>query len=168
MLHNSFNCLFSGIAPDRVLAAVVEADRFIGDETKNTFVWGGHNVRSIKLALDTQSEHRDYIRVDIENGFYHEGLLSVLKGFSFFRTGRTCLLTPERYTKGNVLYCFDLSPGQVGNTQDTFQTLQRGNLRLQMEFGSATAKNLIVYFLMFFRSEIIVTADRQILYDYNT
>jgi hypothetical protein len=146
--------------------ALIGADRFTGNLLKNSYFYGDHKLSKIKLSIDTQTELRDYIKINFENGEYHEGLLSLLEGQSLYRKGRTLAIGPELYQGGCCLFNFDLTPGLSGNTNDSFNTLQRGNLRLHLEFSAQTTETLVCYFMMFFDSEIQITSDRQIMFDY--
>jgi hypothetical protein len=92
-----------------------------------------------------------------------------LEGLSVYNSKKkTILLDPEHYTQGNTLFLFDLTQAYSGTTGDTFQSVQRGNLKLYVEFATKTTAALICYFMFFFDSEILITADRQVVFDYST
>jgi hypothetical protein len=148
---------------------LIDAERFTGKAKKNSFVFQDHKLSRIKLSIDSQTELRDYIKINFAKNDYSEGLLSLLEGLGVYNSKfRTIGIDPERYMKGNTLFLFDLTQAFSGTTGDTFQPVQRGNLRLHVEFTTATSTNLICYFLFFFDSEILITADRQVVFDYST
>jgi hypothetical protein len=157
-----------GIAPYKVIVAFIKASRFSGNDLENSYKYDDHGLKAVKLSIDSQSELKDYINIDMSKGDYSQGLLSLLETQSLYRRGRTLAITPELYQNGHTLFGFDLTPAMTGSTGDNFQTLQRGNLRLHVEFKMETTNNIICYFMMFFDSEILITNDRQIMFDYNT
>jgi hypothetical protein len=157
------------LAPNKIIVALIDSARFSGTADKSSYVYEDHKLKRIKLSIDTQTELRDYIQVDFANDQYTEGLISLLEGQSVYNSGgRTLAIDPERYKKGFTLFCFDLTQAMSGTSGDTFQSIQRGNLRLHIEFSPATTYAINCYFLMYFDSELLITADRQVLFDFNT
>ena len=147
----------------------MDSKRFTGDPVKDSYTFEHHNLRKIKLSIDTQSELRDYININFDNANFHEGYLSLLETQSVYNSkGKSLALTPEQYVGGSTIFMFDLTKASSGTVGDTFQPIQRGNLRLHVEFKESTAQALIAYFAFFFDSQILISADRQIIYDYNT
>jgi hypothetical protein len=125
-------------------------------------------LKSVKLSIDTQSELKDYVKIDIAKGDYSEGLLGLLEGQALYKQGKTLAITPEHYKDGNTLFCFDMTPGMLAGSHEGFLPPQRGNLRLHVEFSTQTTYNIICYFLMYFENEILITGDRQVIFEYNT
>lgn len=157
------------MAPNRILVALIDSKRFIGATEKHSYTYEHNNIRRIKLSIDTQTELRDYINVDFSKNDYVEGLLSVLETQNVYNTGgRTLALSPQQYMSDKTIFMFDLTKASSGVVSDTFQSVQHGNLRLHIEFSAARTNNTIVYFQFFFDSQVEVTADRQIVYTYNT
>ena len=143
---------------------MVDTSAFNGNYTKNPFRFQGFDLNYLTLHVD----EKQYPATPLTPNFTtHEVLRSYLQMFS--ATGRLYAdggidIAPNDFLDGYAMFAFDLTPD--GSHGQHYSINKRGNLRLDLKFGTAlpTTTNLLIY--AEFDNIIEIDKNRNILYDF--
>ena len=156
--------VFLGELPKRLVLCLVDTAAYNGDYKKNPFRFQGFDLNYLTLHVD----EKQYPAVPLTPNFTdHRVLRSYLQLFA--ATGRLygdggIDIAPTDFLDGYALFAFDLTPD--GSHGQHYTVNKRGNLRLDLKFGTALTKttNLLVY--AEFDNIIEIDRNRNIIYDF--
>jgi hypothetical protein len=162
----SIDNLFMNQLPQRVIIGFVDNRSFNGDVTRNPFNFQHFNVNYLSLMVDGHPVTANPITPDFPNGLFLEAYNTLFSGTGIHWKDEGNQLSADDYTRGNTLYCFDLSPDL--SASELHWNLQRqGTLRLEVKFGAPLAQpvNCIIY--AEFQNLIEIDKNRNVIVDYN-
>ena len=156
--------VFLGDLPKRVVLCLVETTAFNGDYKKNPFRFQGFDLNYLALHADEKQFPAVPLTPDFTN---HMVLRSYLQLYA--ATGRLYAdggidIAPNDFLDGYALFAFDLTPD--GSHGQHYTVNKRGNLRLDLKFGTAltATTNLLIY--AEFDNIIEIDRNRNIIYDF--
>ena len=71
----------------------------------------------------------------------------------------------EQYKKGCALFAFDLTP-QLNSSDEVFELIQNGNIRLELHFAEATPHTLTVIVFAGHDNLLEIDRERHVAFDY--
>lgn len=164
--NNVLDTFHIGLCPLFTVVTFVDSTAFSGTYGKNPVNYIISNLSHLKVCMEEESELRQGIRVTPEN--ISEPMLALLRGTRRFGNPYmpTLAIKPEEFKKWYALFFFShLKDPEV--RMDAFHELKRGNMRFQVEWRETEDnKNVAVIFHMMFLSDLQITGDRRILYEF--
>ena len=156
--------VFLGELPKRIVLCLVDTSAFNRDYKKNPFRFQPFDLNYLALHVDEKQFPATPLTPNFTS---HEVLRSYLQLFE--ATGRLYAdgginIAPMEFLDGYTLFAFDLTPD--GSHGQHYSINKRGNLRLDLKFGTAlaTTTNLLVY--AEFDNIIEIDKNRNIIYDF--
>lgn len=156
--------VFLGELPKRVVLCLVDTGAFNGDYKKNPFRFRPYDLNYLALHVD----EKQFPAVPLTPDFTSN---KVLRSYMqlFEATGRLFAdggidITPSDFVDGYTLFAFDLTPD--GSHGQHYSINKRGNLRMDLKFGTAltATTNLLVY--AEFDNIIEIDRNRNVIYDF--
>jgi len=152
-LDVSYEKLFSGQLPTRMVIGLVSNRAFNGHTESNPFNFQPFNISEIALYLDGQQQHAIRpIQPDYAHGKYIRSYDTLFTGTGKLSKDEGLFITREDYGNGYALYAFDLS-ADLGE-DDHFNLVRQGNVRLALKF--AVALNATVSVIAYAEFENII------------
>jgi len=74
-------------------------------------------------------------------------------------------LSRDEYKNGSALFAFDLTP-HLDSSDETFELIKHGNIRLEIHFAAATARTLTVVVFSEYDNLLEIDQQRQVAFDY--
>lgn len=163
---NVLNGFHIGLTPLFTVVTMLDSDRFTGKATENPNVYNCKDLKMLKVCSEEESEYREPLR--LEAGNYTEPMLALLRGTNRFGNhwAPSMIITEENFKHGLSLLFFSHLPDPEVR-MDAFHALKRGNMRFQIEWTAPENKAITVVFHMMYLSDLQITGDRRVLYEYN-
>ncbi|XP_033762618.1 uncharacterized protein F54H12.2-like [Pecten maximus] len=155
--------LFLGQMPKRLVIGCVDSDAYSGLITKNPFHFKDFDINFVVLNVDGKQVPTKPLQPNFTQKHYVRSYMGLFNttGKTFRDEGNN--ISKDEYGTGFTLFGFDLTPdlSEVG----TFHLIKKGNLSLEVHFGTALPNtiNFVVY--AEFDNIIEIDRNRQILFD---
>ena len=159
--------LFNGQLPNRVIIGMLDNDAYNGSFAKNPFNFKHHSLTTLGLYVNGEPMPGKPLETKFtaDGGKnYINAYLSLFHGSESF--GKDCgnHISREEYAEGYSLFAFDLSPDLSDGGH--LSLLKKGNLKLEMTFGTPLANTVMVIVYAEFDNLIEITRERTVLFDY--
>ena len=131
--------IFNGLVPKSFVFGLVDSAAFNGDYTKNPFNFKHLNVSSIAVTVNGEDMPFKPLQLSYGNNPKHIEAYTTLfsgTGKMYYDIGND--ISREEFPNGYAIYAFDLTPDMCSST-DHFNTIQRGNLAVDIRFSNAPA-----------------------------
>jgi hypothetical protein len=139
----SFENLFSGTLPDRVIIGLVEESAFAGNYHLNPFWYRNYNVTRMDLKRNGVPVPRLGYRPNFQENDYMQDYLTFQEECGYGFADKCVPLTPAEWAEGYTLFVFKVTDGPVGTGDATPRSRSHeGNLKIEIDFGSATPHNI--------------------------
>lgn len=161
--------LFLGQLPQRLVITCVDNDSFNGALDKNPFNMKNMNLNYLSLTVDGRQipDSRPltpkYTLARGQN--YTQAYQTLYSGLNKMYKDTGNGISRDDYPNGYTLYAFDISPDL--NEGDHLNLVKRGNLRLEMRFGTALPNTIMVIVYAEFQNILEVDKSRNVIFDYN-
>lgn len=168
---NTLNCsidtAYYGELPRRMIVCMVDEDAFNGNQYKNPFNFKHYNLRNITVTYNGKMYPSKPYMMDFTN---HKTLKPFCDLYS--NTGQivekepSCVISRSQFEEGLTFFAFnftpDLSDGSCGHTS----LIQRGVLRIELDFGAKLPNNIVLLLYSEFDSLMEIDRDGQIHTDF--
>jgi hypothetical protein len=152
--------LFQGQKPNKVVVGFVKSASISGNYVTNPFDFLNCNITSICLYADGMSVMGNPLKLDFNNG------TSVVRAYTnlFVLTNKWnqnagMSITREQFVRGSTLFAFDLNP----YFHDFIPLLQSGNVKLEVQFGTALTENISCIVYSESLGYLEITKDRDVI-----
>ena len=128
--------IWQGEVPTRLVVGMVKSQAYNGDMSLNPFYFQHFNVSSIGFFVDGEPTPRESIKMDVENGQYLQGLISLYRVSGKLMENSDIGISRENYKQGYTLIGFDVDP----TTSADFRYLgkpRQGHTKLEIKFKEA-------------------------------
>ena len=156
--------LFLGQLPKRVAIAMVESDAFAGNVAKNPFNFKPFDSRHVQLYVDGEPARSQPLKLVAGDGQYIHGFDTLFRGLSRLDGEKSSIIKRKDWSRGYALYVFDLT--QDLDADDHYPLIKHGNLRLEVEFGTALPEPINILVYAEFDNIVEITAERNVQIDY--
>jgi len=151
--------LFSGPIPSFVVVGIVSAKAINGDLTKSPYSFKRNSISSISITLDGDSTSlfRQIKFADDQNLLGYQSLFSIVPVKEISNS-----ISREDYMNGKFLVAVDLV---AAHAPGRFHPQRNAQLKLDIQFNTATTESLNVICLGNFQSLLQIDKDRNIYCD---
>ena len=128
--------IWQGEVPTRLVVGMVKSQAYNGDMGLNPFHFDHFDVSSMGFYVDGEPTPRQAVKMDVENGIYLEGLMSLYRVSGKLMENNDIGISRENYQQGYNLIGFDIDP----TTSPDFRYLgkpRQGHTKLEIKFKEA-------------------------------
>ena len=157
--------LFLGQLPTRLVFGVVDNDAYKGVITKSPFNFKHNDINFAAIYRDGVQIPSKSLQPDFAGDCFicsYFGLYSQT-GQYYHDTGND--ISREQYKKGCALFAFDLTP-QLNSSDEVFELIKNGNIRLELHFAEATPHTLTVIVFAEHDNLLEIDRERHVAFDY--
>lgn len=157
----TFEDIFQGIVPTRLVIGMVESEAYSGSNALNPLNFQNFNLESMGFYVDGEPTPRPPYRFNFEENQYLEGLLGLYKIVGKGWEDGDIGITRENYQNGATLVAFNVDP----TTATDFHYLgipKTGHTRLQIRLRQAAAKSITVIIYAAFPARMEIDEARNI------
>ena len=161
---SSFNNIFNGLVPERLIVGITTNSAKNGSYTENPFNFGLFNMTNFSLTVDGNNvPHRS---IELDKGTLY-GYNSLFAGDGTMHRGRGNDISRTDWGKGYGLFIVDLTPDGSGSAQH-LHIERSGIVDLKVKFSTATSEVLTMFVYGEFQRILEITKERNILYNFYT
>jgi hypothetical protein len=154
--------LFMGKTPKHVIIGMVETEAYHGNSAKNPYNFKHFNVSKIGLYKDGMPYPCPVLKPDFTKKLFGETFLCFLKSLGAINSNIVPAIKLDEYSQGYTLYSFDMSPDQSQSVVPASMLKMSSNIRLEMKFGEALAKNVTLIVYAVFENLMEISKDRRV------
>ena len=125
--------IWQGEVPTRLVVGMVKSQAYNGDMSLNPFHFQHFDLSSIGFYVDGEPTPRESIKMDVENGQYLEGLISLYRVSGKLMENSDIGISRENYKQGYTLIGFDVDPTTSADFRYIRQPRQ-GHTKLEIKF----------------------------------
>ena len=156
--------LFLGQLPKMVIVGMVDSDASAGISTKNPYNFKLNDVNHMQLFADGEPVRTRPLRPKAGDHNYMHCYETLYRGLNRMDGEKSSIIKRVDWDKGYSLFAFDLTPDM--DADDHYPLIKHGNLRLEIEFGTALAEPISILVYAEFDNIIEITLDRHVQIDY--
>ncbi|XP_038058761.1 uncharacterized protein F54H12.2-like [Patiria miniata] len=160
--------VFLGQLPNRIVVGCVTNQAFNGQYSKNPFNFQHMNINFLTVHVDGEQIPYSPLKPKFEgaNKNYIRSYQTLFSGTDKMYQDEGNIITRDSYPAGYTLFVFDLSPDlSVGGH---FNLVKRGNLRLDLHFGTPLEATINVIIYAEFNNIIEIDQARNVIFDYSS
>jgi len=146
--NKSFDNIYLGQLPKRLVIGFVSNRAYNGDLTLNPFNFQHFNVNFLVLFVDGEQIPSKPLQPDFTSiGQYVQCYHTLFSGIGTHYEDDGNDISLEEYPNGYCLFAFDLTPDISGSTASHWSPTMLGNLRMEIGFSAPVAEaiNCMVY-----------------------
>ena len=145
---------------------MVTNDAFSGSITKNPYNFRHFDVNFMQLYTDGEPVLAKPLKLNLAEGKYLDVFQTLYKGFDKLSGEKSSIIKREDWSRGYSLFAFDLTPDF--DDDDHYPLIKHGNLRLEINFGTALQHTINIIVYAEFYNIIEISANRSIQFDYQS
>ena len=161
---NIKDSLYRGRMPKALFVVLVPNKNFNGDKTTNPFNFSHQSVNNIALFKEGETIPFKPFTPNFDNDIYTREYISLMQTLNQFNRSENINITPDKFKNGYCVYGFNLTPDL--HIAGHAQTMQDGNLRLEIGFSKNTTEVLNVIVMGIFDGRVEITKQRNVLCDW--
>ena len=154
--------LFYGKVPKYILMAMVSNTAFHGDYAYNPFNFKNYNLTSLMLTRDDERIPFEMFKPDFKTGNTLREYMSLFQSNNLLGQNAVLPITYDEFKSGFTNFQWNLTDDGRGMNSGP---VQRGNLKLNLEFADALTEAIVVILYGIFDSTIEVYGNDQVLVD---
>jgi hypothetical protein len=137
--------LFSGTLPSRLILFFVASSSFVGNISKNPFIFSHYNVTKIGLTVNNLDMPIHPIQMDFDNDNYLLPYYMLFTSTGIAGQDSGIRISREAYKSVYTLFSFDIV--QATNSSSFLNLDKSGNIKLDIQFGKPLpeAVHCVVY-----------------------
>ena len=156
--------LFQGQLPKRIIIGMVDNRAFAGSYNRNPYNFEHNDMNYINLFIDGTPLLANPLRRGDDT--YINCFDSLFQGLNKLDDEVSgSIIKREDWPRGYALIAFDLTADY--DHRDRYPIVKRGNIRLEIEYGSQLKATVNVIVYAEFDNIVQVTSDRSIIYDHS-
>jgi hypothetical protein len=160
--------VFNGLVPKSFVFGLVESEAYNGAYKKNPYNFKNFSVTSIGISVNGEEIPFRPLQLSYATAtpkfIEAYNMLFAGTGKMYYNTGND--ISREEYPNGYTLYAFDLTPDMCGSSPH-FNVVQKGNLAIEIQFGTAPTGVVSVVCYGEFENTIHIDSERNVIYDYS-
>ena len=144
---------------------VVDNDAYNGVIAKSPFNFQHNHINFVAIYRDGVQIPSKPLQPDFANDRFirsYFGLYSQTRQH-YRDTGNA--ISREKYKNGCALFAFDLTP-QLNSSDDVFELMKNGNIRLELHFAKASPRTLTVIVFAEHDNLLEIDRERHVAFDY--
>ncbi len=158
--------LFLGVLPKRLILCMVNNTAFDGTYNQNPFQFQHMFLNYLALHMNGRQIPAQPLTPRFSDNLYVRSYFNLFTGVGKAHRDDGNDISRHEFPQGYTLFCFDLSPNL--HSDGEFIPIQKGDLRLEMKFGTPLPETINVICYAEFDNVIEVDRNRQILCDFQT
>ena len=161
---HTYENLFLGTLPKRVVLWGVDNDAYNGVYTKNPFHANNNAITFHAVYVDGRQIPSKPFQPNFEDDLFVRSYMSLFSSTGKMWQDEGNGLTHSDYRHGYTFFGFDLTPDQCDGP--CFHLVQKGNLRIELHFRDALPNTVNVIAYAEFESVLEIDKSRNVIYDY--
>lgn len=166
ILGETIDNIFMGTVPRRIICGFVKNQAYNGHRLSNPFNFEHFNINYFSLSIDGLSVPARQLQPNFEDNLFVESYHSLFTGTGVFFLNQGNCITRESFKGGYCLFAFDLTPDLSSNSNDHFNLVKHGSIRIDVRFKKALADNINCIIYAEFNSIVEIDSTRQIITDF--
>ena len=155
----TFESLFTGILPKRMIFCFVQDDKFNGTSPEGPFSFNHSDIKSLSVNVNGDQVPSFTYSPDFENNLYMKEFASLYRYINQHEGHPLCMINYKDYKSKNCFFAFDLSPDvSIGGETGTLSLLKRGNIKAEVKFSKATTSP--VHLIVFAQFDNLIEVDK--------
>lgn len=161
----SFNreAIFRGQMPKLLFIGFVRNDAFNGLYGRNPFLFENMKISSLAIFREGESIPSRPLAPDFTNDLYAREYVSLIQALELFNKAEDVDISPSEFKLGYTIFGFNLTPDLC--VAGHAQPIHDGNIRLEVQFASATDTTFNCIIMGIFDGRIEITKYRNIIQD---
>ena len=136
--------LFLGQLPTRLMFGVVDNDAYNGVIAKSPFNFQPNHINFVAICRDGVQIPSKPLQPDFVNDRFIRSYFGLYSQTGQHYRDTENAISREQYKNGCAIFAFDLTP-QLNSSDDVFELIKNGNIRLELHFAEATSRTLTSY-----------------------
>ena len=165
-LHFDKDNLFRSQMPKLLVFGLVSNAAFSGSYTESPFNFQHFGVNYVALYREGESVPQRPYKPNFAEGHYMREFMSIFQAMELYNRDNDNEISPANFAGGTALFAFNLAADLA--IAGHAQPLREGNLRLELNFTSATTALINIIVWAVFDSKIEITRMRDVLMDYKS
>ena len=158
--------LFTGQQPKRMTIALVDNVAYNGTYNKNQFSFDHFNLNKLIVYIDGERVPWAELKLAYDNNQYLQAYYTLFAGGDGISSDVGNAIERRNFIDGNVMYCFDVTPELSATAGTHVNPQERGNLRVDLGFGTPLQQVVNVIVLCEFDNNIQIGSERGVQHDY--
>lgn len=154
--------LFYGKVPNYIVMAMVSNTAFHGDYAHNPFNFKHYNLKSLMLTRDGERIPYEVFQPNFKTGNVLREYMSLFQSNNLLGKNAILPITYDEFKTGYTNFQWNLTDDGKGMNS---APVQRGNLKLNLEFDDALPEAIVVILYAIFDSTILVFGSDQVIID---
>ena len=148
--------IFQGKVPQKIVVAMVDSDRYMGDYTKNPFKFHHFDVSNMAVLVNDVSTPARPLEMDFSKRHFAHAVNCLLQD------NPNVIINHHSFDKGYALFVFDINSSI---NEDELPLQEGGTVRLEMQFDKAPSKAIQILVYGEFQSLLEVDEHRSVIYN---
>ena len=160
--------LYNGLVPKTFVFGMVDSAAFSGDYKKNPYNFKTFTTSFLGITVNGEEVPFKPLQLSYAaaNPRYIEAYLAMFSGTGKLFYDNVIDISRTDFANGYALYVADLTPDMCGSS-DHFNEVQRGNLAVEIRFGTAPTAAVSLVWYGEFENTIHIDSERNVIYDYS-
>lgn len=147
---------FLGRVPSRIVLCMTSNSSYIGSYDKNPFNFQHFGINYLAVTVNNIPIPIRGLNVDFANNQYLIPYYLLLKSLGVNSENDGALISREEYSKGNVIFAFDINQQHVADSSMLLET--SGSVRIELKFSKPLGE--AVTLLVYSESQGVLTLDK--------
>lgn len=161
---NTFDDLFRGKVPRRMVMGLLHSRAYNGDPQYDPFFFQKFGLESVRLTLN--GEEYPFPEIELNNNSINDiyGYQTLLQATGMAHRGPGLALTPRQWRLGNALFAWDLTPGNMASSTASSPNYT-GQVALKLRFN--TSKDHVIKMIVYgeFQNTLEIDQYGTVTYD---
>ena len=157
--------LFLGQLPTRLVFGVVDNDAYNGVIAKSPFDFQHNHINFVAIYRDGLQIPSKPLQPDFVNDRFIRSYFWLYSQTRQHYRDTGNAISREQYKNGCALFAIDLTP-QLNSSDDVFELIKNGNIRLELHFAEATPCTLTVIVFAEHNNLLEIDRERHVAFDY--
>lgn len=164
--NDSFDNIFLGDMPNRVIVGLVSNKAYKGSVKLNPYNFVNADLNYLALFVDNEQIPSKALTPNYTSKQFTLAYHTLFSGSGVHFKDDGNQISLSDFDQGYALYAFDLTPDGTASDSTFWNPVKRGQLRLDLGFGTPLTQATVVFVYAEFQSCLQIDKNRVIIRDY--